>query len=85
MPDNKTDLMKFLSKDALEYNFKGTLVIVNDGFEDPSHVKTTTLNFNVGHLVSMCKEAGTRIVLYVVHNKANNVVCFAFYGKTKCF
>ncbi len=74
VPDNKRDLMKFLSEEVLVYNFKGTQLVVAGRFKDPCHVKSMRLDSDVKHLVLMHEEASTRIVLHAVHNKVSNVV-----------
>ncbi|CAG9818076.1 unnamed protein product [Phaedon cochleariae] len=74
MPENEADFERFLSEEALKYDFESLEVVLSGGFEDESRVESTVKDRDLIHLRATHEKTDTRLVLHTVLADAENVV-----------
>ncbi|XP_031332283.1 uncharacterized protein LOC116162731 [Photinus pyralis] len=74
MSENKADLTRFLSEEAMKHDFGGLEVLVAGGFVEATHVQSTNEARDLTHFVANHEEADARMVLHAVHSDCESVV-----------
>ncbi len=73
LSENKADLARFLSEEAMKYDFGSLEVVVAGGFVDETHAESSK-GRDLTHFFSNHEEADTRMVLHAVKTERESVV-----------
>lgn len=77
LPENKSDLARFLSEHIIVNAPQGKVVVAAGGFEDERDVRSSEMAIDLSPLKAAHEEADTRLILHCVHTNCDNIVVSA--------